>query len=132
MPSFRDDVHSMEDLKVGMELEGIVTNVANFGAFVDVGVHQDGLVHVSELSDRFVKDPAEVVKVGEKIKVRVLGVDLVRKRISLTAKKEGSASVPPKRAPGEARPSGGERRDAKKESRRDEGFSNNPFAKLKR
>jgi protein Tex len=86
-PKFRDDVRTMEDLKQGMELEGVVTNVTAFGAFVDVGVHQDGLVHVSQLADRFVKDPSEVVKVGEKIKVRVLEVDLARKRISLTAKK---------------------------------------------
>ena len=64
-----------------MELEGVVTNVTAFGAFVDVGVHQDGLVHVSQLADRFVKDPAEVVKVGDKLKVRVLEVDLERRRI---------------------------------------------------
>ncbi|HZF51241.1 MAG TPA: Tex family protein [Polyangiaceae bacterium] len=91
-PKFRDDVRTLEDLKPGMELEGVVTNVTAFGAFVDVGVHQDGLVHVSQLADRFVKDPAEVVKVGEKIKVRVLEVDLERKRISLTAKKGGAAA----------------------------------------
>ena len=68
-----------------MELEGVVTNVTAFGAFVDVGVHQDGLVHVSQLADRFVKDPNEVVKVGDKLKVRVLEVDLARKRIALSA-----------------------------------------------
>jgi uncharacterized protein len=85
-PAFRDDVQTMEDIKDGMELEGVVTNVAAFGAFVDIGVHQDGLVHISELADRFVKDPAEVVKVGDKINVRVLSVDLERKRISLSAK----------------------------------------------
>ncbi|HEY2516873.1 MAG TPA: Tex family protein, partial [Polyangiaceae bacterium] len=71
-PAFRDDVRTMEDLKVGMVLEGVVTNVTAFGAFVDVGVHQDGLVHVSQLADRFVKDPHEVAKVGDKVKVRVL------------------------------------------------------------
>jgi uncharacterized protein len=85
-PKFRDDVRTMEDLKPGMQLEGVVTNVTAFGAFVDVGVHQDGLVHVSQLSDRFVRDPAEVVRPGDRIKVRVLEVDLTRKRISLTAK----------------------------------------------
>jgi uncharacterized protein len=69
-----------------MQLEGSVTNVTAFGAFVDIGVHQDGLVHVSQLSDRFVKDPHAVVRVGDRIKVRVLEVDLPRKRISLTAK----------------------------------------------
>ncbi|MDC0676380.1 Tex family protein [Sorangium atrum] len=98
-PKFRDDVRTMEDLKPGMELEGVVTNVTAFGAFVDIGVHQDGLVHVSQLADRFVKDPNEVAKVGDKIKVRVLEVDLVRKRISLTAKKGG--------APAGARPQAG-------------------------
>ena len=87
-PKFRDDVRSLEDLKIGMELEGVVTNVTAFGAFVDVGVHQDGLVHVSKLSDKFVKDPSEVVKVGAKIRVRVLEVDLERKRISLSARKD--------------------------------------------
>ncbi len=80
----------MQDLKPGMELEGVVTNVTAFGAFVDIGVHQDGLVHVSQLADRFIKDPSEAVKVGEKIHVRVLEVDLDRKRISLTAKKGGA------------------------------------------
>ena len=69
-----------------MQLEGVVTNVAAFGAFVDVGVHQDGLVHVSELSDRFVKDPREVVKAGDVVKVRVKDVDVARKRIALTMK----------------------------------------------
>jgi len=85
-PTFREDVRRLEDLAPGMELEGVVTNVTAFGAFVDVGVHQDGLVHVSQLADRFVKDPHEVAKVGERIKVRVLDVDLVRKRIALSAR----------------------------------------------
>jgi protein Tex len=85
-PTFRDDVRKIEDLVSGMELEGVVTNVTAFGAFVDVGVHQDGLVHVSQLADRFVKDPHEVAKVGDKLKVRVLEVDLVRKRIALSAR----------------------------------------------
>ena len=85
-PTFRDDVRKIEDVKPGMHLEGSVTNVTAFGAFVDVGVHQDGLVHVSQLSDRFVTDPHAVVRVGDRIKVRVLEVDLARKRISLTAK----------------------------------------------
>ncbi|MCK6549459.1 RNA-binding transcriptional accessory protein [Myxococcota bacterium] len=85
-PKFRDDVTTVEDLKPGMEFEGIVTNVTAFGAFVDVGVHQDGLVHVSQLSNRFIRDPSEVVKAGDKLKVKVLDVDLARRRISLTAK----------------------------------------------
>ena len=84
--TFRDDVRTIEDVKPGMELEGTVTNVTAFGAFVDIGVHQDGLVHVSQLSDRFVKDPHAVVHVGDRVKVRVLEIDLPRKRISLTAK----------------------------------------------
>lgn len=83
-PRFRDDVNALEDVKEGMTLEGVVTNVAAFGAFVDVGVHQDGLVHISQLADRFVKDPAEVVKVGDRVTVRVLSVDLQRRRIALS------------------------------------------------
>ena len=89
-PRFRDDVVSIEDLKQGMTLEGVVTNVTAFGAFVDVGVHQDGLVHVSRLSEKFVKDPTEVVKVGQKLQVRVLEVDLERRRIALSARPEGA------------------------------------------
>ena len=81
---FREGVETMEDLEVGMALEGVVSNVANFGAFVDVGVHQDGLVHISELADGFVQDPRSVVKVGDRVKVRVLSVDLNRKRIGLS------------------------------------------------
>jgi uncharacterized protein len=86
-PRFRDDVRTLDDLVPGMEMEGVVTNVTAFGAFVDIGVHQDGLVHVSELADRFVKDPFAVVQVGKRITVRVVSVDRERKRIALTAKK---------------------------------------------
>ena len=85
-PAFRDDVTTIDDVQEGMTLEGVVTNVAAFGAFVDIGVHQDGLVHVSELADRFIRDPNEVVKVGDKIKVKVIGVDKARQRISLSAR----------------------------------------------
>ncbi len=140
-PKFRDDVRTMEDLKPGMELEGVVTNVTAFGAFVDVGVHQDGLVHISQLSDRFVKDPNEAVKVGEKIRVRVLEIDLVRKRIALTAKKGQPAGA----QPGGARPQGGAapggrpgggRPDARggqpKPVPQQPKFTNNPFATLLR
>lgn len=84
--TFDDQVHEIKDLKEGMWLEGVVTNVTAFGAFVDVGVHQDGLVHISQLADQYVKDPADVVKAGQVIKVRVLDVDVSRKRISLSAK----------------------------------------------
>ncbi len=85
-PVLRDDVMSMEDLKPDMILEGTVRNVIDFGAFVDIGVHQDGLVHISELSNRFVKHPSEVVSLGDQVKVKVLSVDLKKKRISLTMK----------------------------------------------
>ncbi len=82
--AFQENVNELKDLKPGMTLEGVVTNVANFGAFVDIGVHQDGLVHVSALSERFVKDPREVVKAGDIVRVKVLEVDLLRKRVALT------------------------------------------------
>ncbi|MGD2121911.1 MAG: Tex family protein [Gemmatimonadota bacterium] len=85
-PEFRDDVRKPEDLKADMVLQGVVTNVVAFGAFVDIGVHQDGLVHISQLADRFVKDPAEVVAVGQKVRVKVLSVDLNRGRIGLSMK----------------------------------------------
>lgn len=85
-PKFRDDVRSLNDLQVGMILEGVVTNVTAFGAFVDIGVHQDGLVHISQLSERFIKDPSEAVQTGDRLKVKVLELDLVRQRVSLTAK----------------------------------------------
>jgi len=81
---FDESVKSMDDLKVGMQLPGIVTNVTAFGAFVDIGVHQDGLVHISELADRYVKDPAEIVKVHQRVSVTVLDVDIERKRIALS------------------------------------------------
>jgi uncharacterized protein len=82
--AFRDDVRELTDLQPGMVLEGVVTNVTNFGAFVDIGVHQDGLVHISRLANRFVKDPREVVKAGDLVSAKVLGVDLQRKRVALS------------------------------------------------
>ncbi len=82
--TFREDVRELHDLKPGMVLEGVVTNVTNFGAFVDIGVHQDGLVHISRLSKRFVKDPREVVKAGDLVSAKVLSVDLQRKRVALS------------------------------------------------
>jgi uncharacterized protein len=85
-PAFRDDVTEPKHLSAGMVLEGVVTNIVAFGAFVDIGVHQDGLVHVSQLSDRFVKDPNDVVQVGQKVTVTVQAVDLDRNRIALTMK----------------------------------------------
>lgn len=92
--SFDDSVHKIEDLKVGMTLPGIVTNVTAFGAFVDVGVHQDGLVHISHLADKFIKDPSEVVSVAQKVKVTVIEVDVPRKRIALSMK--GNPAAAPK------------------------------------
>ncbi len=112
-PCYRDDICTLADLKPGMKLEGIVTNVTAFGAFVDLGVHQDALVHISELTDRYIKDPSEVVKTGDKIKVEVLSVDVERKRIALTAKQKSTSNFS-KAAP---------RQEKKK-------FNNNPFASL--
>ncbi|HET9959571.1 MAG TPA: Tex family protein [Polyangiaceae bacterium] len=144
-PQFRDDVRTLQDLVVGMDLQGVVTNITAFGAFVDIGVHQDGLVHISQLADRFVKDPHEIVKVGDRLRVRVLEVDITRKRISLTAR---SATPPqtasprtapapvqkpaPKAAPNrskqEARPA--PTRSGADSTNAAQGFKHNPFARL--
>ena len=91
--TFAEGIDSITDLQPGMSLEGIVTNVAAFGAFVDVGVHQDGLVHVSQLADRFVKDPHDVVKAGDIVQVRVTEVDLPRKRIGLSMRKDADTNA---------------------------------------
>jgi len=149
-PKFREDVTEIDDLEEGMALEGVVTNVTAFGAFVDVGVHQDGLVHVSQLADRFVKDPSEVVRVGDRLKVRVLGVDLERQRISLSARSPGSERGPrdqggrqaedrPQRdrrdsKPRGSRPPSGKPRGSGPPSGKPQGgkFGHNPFAKLGR
>ncbi len=98
-PAFRDDVTEPKHLTTGMVLEGVVTNIVAFGAFVDIGVHQDGLVHVSQLSDRFVKDPNDVVQVGLKVTVTVQSVDLARGRIALTMKTGERAATPASGAP---------------------------------
>ena len=126
-PAFRDDVMTIDDVKEGMTLEGVVTNVTAFGAFVDVGIHQDGLVHVSEIADRFVRDPSEVVKTGDKITVRVIGVDKARNRVSLSARtkprpQDGGRPSGPRRD----RNAGGERGGRSYSS----GFNCNPFADL--
>ncbi|MEV3870198.1 Tex family protein [Streptomyces sp. NPDC049906] len=110
--TFKEGVEKLSDLVTGMVLEGVVTNVAAFGAFVDVGVHQDGLVHVSAMSKTFVKDPRDVVKPGDVVRVKVLDVDAVRKRISLTLRLDDEA---PKGRDGAARPS---REGAAREGRR--------------
>ena len=92
--SFAEQITSIEDVKPGMRLPGIVTNVTKFGAFVDIGVHQDGLVHISQLADRFVKDPAEVVKPQQRVMATVLDVDVARKRISLSLPRKVSPAPP--------------------------------------
>ena len=130
-PKFRDDVTKIEDVKEGMKLEGVVTNVTAFGAFVDIGVHQDGLIHVSELSDNFVSDPAAVVKAGDRLQVTVIGVDRDRQRISLSAKTNptmGGSTIG-----GGARTGGGGPRKVRTSfgpSSGGSGFSCNPFANL--
>ncbi|QDH69655.1 Tex family protein [Marilutibacter alkalisoli] len=101
---FADGVEDIKDLREGMILEGVVSNVAAFGAFVDIGVHQDGLVHISELADRYVKDPREVVKAGDVVKVRVLEVDVARKRIALSRRLDPATA--PQREPRGARDGG--------------------------
>ena len=153
-PKFRDDVTTIADLKPGMVLEGVVTNVTAFGAFVDVGVHQDGLVHISQLADRFVKDPHEVVKAGDKLKVRVLEVDAERRRIALSARSQQAATQAKvqERTPAgkgndkgqggghdrshdrskdrQGRGRGPDPRQADKSPPAGPGFANNPFARL--
>ena len=101
--TFADGIDDIKDLKPGMSLEGTVTNVAAFGAFVDVGVHQDGLVHISQIADRFVKDPNEVVKVGQVVRVKVVEVDVARKRIGLSMRKDAGAGATGSSASGVAR-----------------------------
>ncbi|CBL43714.1 predicted transcriptional accessory protein [gamma proteobacterium HdN1] len=127
MAQFKDGVESLEDLKPGMTLEGCVTNVTNFGAFVDIGVHQDGLVHISVLSDKFVKDPHEVVKAGDIVKVKVVEIDIPRKRIGLSMRMDepvGQVTTGNKGAPqkfggkGAGRPSSEPKNTGKNEGRR--------------
>ncbi len=128
-PKFRDDVTKIEDVKEGMKLEGVVTNVTAFGAFVDIGVHQDGLIHLSELSDNYVSDAASVVKAGDRLQVTVIGVDLARGRISLSAKSKptmGSSFGP---GAAQARSSRREPRTSFAPANSG-GFSCNPFANL--
>ncbi|HEY4185441.1 MAG TPA: Tex family protein [Polyangia bacterium] len=110
--SYRADIHALSDLKPGLVCPGIVTNVTNFGAFVDIGVHQDGLVHISQLSDSFVKDPRQVVNAGDRVSVRVLEVNLDKKQIALTMKSERGADSGARREPaGRGGPSQGPSRE---------------------
>lgn len=122
---FADGVDTIEDLTPGMRLAGVVTNVTAFGAFVDVGVHQDGLVHISQLADRFVKDPNDVVKVTQQVEVTVLDVDLSRNRISLSMKQNPEPSEE-KKAQGARKP--GKRDARQKPKKQTPGPFNNPFA----
>ena len=129
---FSEGVNELEDLKAGMRLTGRVTNVTNFGAFVDIGVHQDGLVHISELADRFVKDPHEVVRVRQSVTVTVLEVDLERRRIRLSMREQpetASRGEAPRSPEPEGRPRG-KAKGRKEQPPKNKPF-NNPFAKLK-
>ena len=117
--AFAEGVNEISDLQVGMILEGVVSNVANFGAFVDIGVHQDGLVHISALADRFVQDPREVVKAGDVVKVKVLEVDAPRKRIALTMRLNDSAGAEKRgRQPENAAPRSGSLKNGKPQRER--------------
>jgi uncharacterized protein len=124
-------VEGLKDLEPGMMLEGVVTNVTNFGAFVDIGVHQDGLVHVSALADRFVKDPHTVVKAGDLVKVKVLEVDVARKRIALSMRMADEAVPKAKVSPG-GTPSRQNARPAPHREAEPAGAMAAAFAKLKR
>ncbi|MFQ2200122.1 RNA-binding transcriptional accessory protein [Aeromonas hydrophila] len=126
--TFKEGVEKISDLVPEMVLEGVVTNVTNFGAFVDIGVHQDGLVHISSLTDRFIKDPREVVKAGDIVRVKVLEVDVPRKRISLTMRLDEKAGQPA-RKPAEPRHTGNARpKQAPRQSAPTEGAMGNAFA----
>jgi uncharacterized protein len=136
--TFTDGIEKLDDLRPGMKLPGVVTNVTAFGAFVDIGVHQDGLVHISQLADRFVSDPNQVVKVAQRVEVTVLEVDLDRKRISLSMKegatgerKEAAAGPPAAKGPqGPRRPDKPRPEKQKQDNRKPEPAPfNNPFAR---
>jgi uncharacterized protein len=121
---FTEGIEKLEDVRSGMKLPGIVTNITAFGVFVDIGVHQDGLVHVSQVSNRFVKNPAEVVKVHQKVMVTVLDVDLERRRISLSMKDSPLKSSEAPKVEGIKE----KERKQEKRQRQKHTFSNNPFA----
>jgi uncharacterized protein len=137
--AFAEGVNDIKDLREGMSLPGVVTNITKFGAFVDIGVHQDGLVHISHLSNTFVSDPAQAVKLGQKVTVRVLEVDVPRKRISLSMKSEFTPSAPkrdtkqttPKSAQPNTRPTGNTQRPQPREERLPDGDLQAKLAMLK-
>ena len=124
--AFAEEVQTIDDLRAGMKLPGIITNVTAFGAFVDIGVKQDGLVHVSELADRFVKNPREVVKVQQRVTVTILDVDLERNRISLSMRENPRRS--PKRKEKRAKRGSNGKEKRKRETKRPSPF-NAPFAR---
>jgi uncharacterized protein len=121
---FAEGIEKIEDVRPGMKLPGIVTNITAFGVFVDIGVHQDGLVHISEVSQRFIRNPAEVVSVHQKVMVTVLGVDLGRKRISLSMK--DGPSQPGVMSKRDERSTEGKKQEGKRKQKST--FTNNPFA----
>ncbi|MFA7318373.1 MAG: Tex family protein [Sulfuricella sp.] len=132
--TFREGIESLKDLLPGMLLEGVVTNVTNFGAFVDIGVHQDGLVHISALADKFVKDPHSVVKAGQVVKVKVLEVDEKRRRVALTMRmgdEPGQAAVREEKRPASPRPAPRPQQPGKPQSQQSDGAMAAAFAKLK-
>jgi uncharacterized protein len=115
--TFREGVEKLEDLKPGMVLEGVVTNVAAFGAFIDVGVHQDGLVHISAMASAYVKDPRKVAKPGDVVRVKVLEVDPKRRRISLTMRLDEASEARPTKARAEIAPTESDKRFGRAEMR---------------
>ncbi|WP_397475757.1 Tex family protein [Pusillimonas sp.] len=133
---FKEGVNTLNDLHEGMILEGVVTNVANFGAFIDIGVHQDGLVHISALADRYVKDPRDVVRVGQTVKVKVLEVDIARKRVGLTMRLNDDGPPAARRGAGKPesrpeRPRGDRTRQSGRDNGQGAGAMAAAFAKLK-
>ncbi len=127
--SFREGIEQLKDLQAGMILEGVVTNVANFGAFVDIGVHQDGLVHISAIADKFVKDPRSVVKAGDVVKVKVLEVDLPRRRIALSMRLTDDLPSVPRGGPAASTARARQRQNSQPEPA---GAMASAFARLKR
>lgn len=131
--AFKEGVETINDLKTGMILEGVVSNVANFGAFVDVGVHQDGLVHISAMTDKFISDPRDVVKAGDIVKVKVMEVDVPRKRISFTMRLDDTPAAPganknPARAKGKGKPQPSPRKGGQKQPQSGNAAMGNAFA----
>ena len=128
MASFQDGVEKLSDLQPDMVLEGTVTNVTNFGAFVDIGVHQDGLVHISALADKFVKDPRDVVKAGDIVRVKVMAVDEARKRIGLSMRMGDKAGEQDKQRGGRPPRSNHQSAPKKPSGKQEKSTANNAFA----